>query len=196
MTDIHDTTPETAQKRGRRKLIGLMAGAAIVTVGAFGANAIAQSKTFEHVRMAALDGGWHGGGVHGRDRKPMSEMSEAEIEERITRMVRHMSIEIDATPEQEARIIALATDTAKELQPLRERMRATGTELQQLLTADSIDRAALEALRASRLAEADRISKTLVEAVADVAEVLTPEQRETLQEMIRARHGRHGDRRG
>jgi Spy/CpxP family protein refolding chaperone len=123
-------------------------------------------------------------------------MTDAEIEDRVTRMVRHLSIEIDATPEQEARLIEVATGAAGELRPVKERMKATRSELQQLLTADRIDREALEALRAARLADADRISKTLVAAVADLAEVLTPEQRETVQRMIRERRGRHHGRGG
>ena len=194
MQDNSELTPkitveraaETAPKSGRRKLIALIAGAAVVAGGAFGAHAIAQTKTYQHVRQAAFDGGWHG-----REHKPLAEMSEAEIESHVTRMVRHLSIEIDATPEQEAKIIEVATGAVQELRPLKDRMKATGMELEHLLSADAIDREALEALRASRLAEMDRISKTLVAAIADVAEVLSPEQRETLQRMIRERRGRH-----
>jgi Spy/CpxP family protein refolding chaperone len=63
--------------------------------------------------------------------------------------------------------------------------------------ADSIDRTALEKLRAERLAEAEMISKNLVGALADVAEVLSPEQRKVLDERINEfrslhRGGHHG----
>lgn len=187
MQDKHEHRP----KKHGRNLIMLLTGAAIVIGGAFAAHAVVGSKAYGHARMAAFDGGWQGGGMNCCDHKPLHEMTDDEIETRITRMVRHVSIEIDATPEQETRIIATVAGAAKELRPLRERMQATGMELQALLTADSIDREGLEALRASRLAEADMISKTLVAAVADVAEALTPEQRETLQQMIRERRARH-----
>ena len=77
------------------------------------------------------------------------------------------------------------------------RLRATGKELHDLLLADTIDRAALERLRAERLADAERISKNLVGALADVAELLSPEQRKVLDERINEfsslhRGGHHG----
>jgi len=170
----------------------LLASAALAAGGFFAFQAVAESHAYRHMQAAAFDeGGWQGGGWHGRDHKPLHEMSDAEIEDRITRMVRHVSIEIDGTPAQEQEIIAVVTAAAKELRPLKERMQATGLELQHLLTAETVDRTALEALRASRIAEADRISKTLVGAVADIAEALTPEQREELQELIRERRERH-----
>ena len=64
-------------------------------------------------------------------------------------------------------------------------MRAAGKEIHDLLLADTIDREALEKLRAERLAEAGRISQNLVNAVVEVAEVLSPEQRKLLDERIR-----------
>ncbi len=65
------------------------------------------------------------------------------------------------------------------------RLRATGKEFHDLLLADTIDRAVLEQLRAERLADAERISKNLISALADVAEVLSPEQRKLLDERIK-----------
>ena len=112
-------------------------------------------------------------------------MSEAEIEAGIERMVKHVAIEIDATGEQQEKIIKLVTALAKDLQPLRDQMRAAGKEIHDLLLADTIDREALEKLRAERLAEAGRISQNLVNAVVEVAEVLSPEQRKLLDERIR-----------
>ena len=51
-----------------------------------------------------------------------------------------------------------------------------------LLTQPSIDRGAIEALRAEQLALADAASKRLAQALADAAEVLTPEQRRRIYE--------------
>ncbi|MFQ5565813.1 MAG: Spy/CpxP family protein refolding chaperone [Paracoccaceae bacterium] len=193
MSDKKDASNQGWSLRGNRKLIALVTGTAIVVGGAFGVQAIAGSRAYEHLRLsAAFDGGWRGG-----DHKPLADMSDAEIEDRVGRMVRHVAIEIDATPQQQDEIITLITAVAKDLRPLKDRMRATGMELQHLLTADTIDRAALENLRAARLAEAEQISKTLVGAIADVAEVLTPEQREVVQTLIReSRARRHRQRRG
>ncbi len=130
-----------------------------------------------------------------RDHKPLEQMTDAEIEQKVTRGIRHLGIEIDATPEQEAAMIDIAIGVAREIRPLKERMQLTGQELKSLLTAPTVDRAALESLRASRLAEAERISKTLVDAVADAAEVLTPEQRATIEQMIREKQERREERR-
>jgi Spy/CpxP family protein refolding chaperone len=188
MSDNQEESHKHRSRTRHGRLFALAIGAAILVAGAFGLQAVAQSDAYQHMRAAAsFEGGWR----H-HDRKPLAEMTDAEIDARVTRMVRHLSIEIDATPEQEVQIISVVTGVAKELRPLKERMQATGLELQHLLTAETIDRAALESLRATRLAEAEQISKTLVGAVADVAEALTPEQRETVQAMIRAARERHG----
>ncbi len=179
-----------------RKAAAALAAVAILAAGAAGVQAAAESKAYGHFRLAAAEGGgWPGhGGWHGRDHKRLSEMSEQEVADRVERMVRHMAIEIDATDEQETRIIGLMTGLAADIKPLAERMQATRGEISGLLTATTIDREALERLRAARLAEADRISKTLVDTIAEVAETLTPEQRAELAEMIRERsemRGRH-----
>ena len=178
-------TPAKAHGR-RRRLVALLAGAAVLAGGALGVQALADSKAYQHMTLAAsYDGGWHR-----RDHTPWEEMTDAEIETKVTRGVRHLGIEIDATEEQEARMIEIALGVVREVRPLKERMRLTGEELKSLLTAPTIDREALEALRAARLAEAERISKTLVDAVADLADVLTPEQRATVEQLIREKHGR------
>jgi len=116
-------------------------------------------------------------------------MSDSEIEARIERMVKHVAIEIDATTEQQQKITALVSTLAKDVKPMHQTMRDTGRELHLLLLAPTIDRAKLEELRTERLAEVERLSKDLVQAVADVAEVLTPEQRKVLDERIREFRG-------
>jgi Spy/CpxP family protein refolding chaperone len=62
----------------------------------------------------------------------------------------------------------------------------------ELLSADKIDRGAIEKARAQSMRAADVTSKRYTQALADVAEVLTPEQRKTLA----ARMQRRGHRRG
>jgi len=189
-----DQTPEKT-RRNTSKIIAFAAVTAIAIGGAFGVKAVADSKTYQHFQVAA--GGMHAGGWGHGERRPFSELSEEEMDERITRIVRHVSIEIDATPDQEQKIIALVTAIARDMRPLRERMMATREEIHDILTADQIDRAGLEKIRTARLAEIDEISKTLVTAVADVAEVLTPEQRRVLDERIREfRSMFHGPGRG
>ncbi len=193
MSDQQGTTRKGWFRKGNRKVIALVTGTAIALGGVFGVQAFANSKTYEHVKVAAgFSSGWHGG-----DHKRFADWSDADIEARIERMVKHVAIEIDATQEQQDKITALATAVAKDLKPVHDRLRASGKELHDLLLADTIDRAALEQLRAERLADAERISKNLVSALADVAEVLSPEQRKVLDERInqfRSMHrgGHHG----
>jgi Spy/CpxP family protein refolding chaperone len=128
--------------------------------------------------------GWHGGG-------------EGFSEERIERMVKHFGVEVDATPEQRAKLTEIATAAAKDLQPLREKVRAARRQGMELLAAPTIDRGAIEQLRAEQIRAADEASKRMVQALADVAEVLTPEQRKQLAERMQKRGGwRHGGRHG
>ncbi len=190
MDKHNDTDNGTANpKRNRR---AFLFGAALMSVlgGAFAVNAVADSKTVQHMKIAASDhGGWFSGDRHkahwgGHRKGRFFDMSQEELEAKVTRMVKHVAIEIDATAEQQDKIIALVTSAAREIRPLREEMRSAGRRVHELLLADSLDRAALEALRAERLAETDRISKTLINTVADIAEVLTPQQRKLLDERI------------
>jgi uncharacterized membrane protein len=51
-----------------------------------------------------------------------------------------------------------------------------------LLTQDTIDRTALETLRAAQMRVADNLSIRLTQFIADVAETLTPAQRKALAE--------------
>ena len=180
MSDKQSTTRKGWFRSGNRKVIALVTGTAIVMGGVFGAQAFTNSKTYEHLKLNA----GFSSGMHGGDHKRFADWSDAEIEARIERMVKHVAIEIDATQEQQDKITALATVVAKDLKPVHDQMRATGMEFHDLLMAETIDRAALEQLRTARLADAERISKTLVSALADVAEVLSPEQREVLAERI------------
>ena len=56
-----------------------------------------------------------------------------------------------------------------------------------LLAAASIDKAALEQLRAAQLQAMDSLSKRLLQSMTDSAEVLTPEQRVRLGERMQRR---------
>ena len=198
---------EKTAKSGAIKLTAIVAATTMLIGASFGVQAIAESKMYQHAKLyvsspAYADDGstiekasW--GKHRGKNRMRFSEMSDEEIEKRIDRAVRHLAIEIDATDEQTAKITALATAFAKDVKPLHGDFRAAGEEMHKLLTSETIDREALEKVRAERLAEADRVSKELVNALADVAEVLTPEQREVVNERLQQfksmrRHWRRG----
>lgn len=177
-------------QKGNRKVIAVATVAAIAVAGAFGVQAFADSPTYAHMRQfgAGEFGGHWGRDHHGR----FADMSDSEMQAHIERMVKHVAIEIDATPEQTGKITVLLTSLAKDMKPLRDDMHATGQQIRDLLTADTVDRAALEKVRTERLAEADRVSKNLVDTAADIAEVLTPEQRKVLSERIDEFRGMRG----
>ena len=197
------STPKTGWfLKGNRKAIAMAAGTVVVVGSAFGVQAVANSKTGAHMMVLASDGGsWHGGwrgGWHSRRHHDgLASMTDADIEKKINRMVKHVAIEIDATPEQQDKITKLFVVVAKDMKPIRGEMRASGRKIHDLLLADKIDREALEKIRAARLADAERVSKTVVNAIAEAAEILSPDQRKVLEERIqkfRAMRGGWGRR--
>lgn len=113
----------------------------------------------------------------------------AELDARIERMLKHLYVEIDATDAQKQQLEPIVKRAAQDLLPLREQMRAARREAVALFSAENIDRAAIEHLRAEQLQLAEAGSKRLVEALADAAEVLKPEQRVALAERM-AHHRR------
>lgn len=98
---------------------------------------------------------------------------------------------LDATDEQEDRVLDIVDAAIDQATPLIEKHRNNREALRGLLTASTIDRAALEALRAEEIAMADTLSRTLVGAIADSAEVLTAEQRAELAEHLERFRHRH-----
>jgi Spy/CpxP family protein refolding chaperone len=175
------TNPSNSPKRKS----GNLAATALVALGlsvAITAQAFTASDTYAHMKLFASsgsdDGESHGHfGRHGR-------MSPEKMAQHAERVVKHLAIEIDATAEQQQKLTVLAKALISEIAPMRGTMHQTGDEIRALLMAPVIDRAALEKIRADKIAQADELSKTVTNAVADAAEVLTPEQRKTVAERI------------
>ena len=138
--------------------------------------------------FAGLAGAGFGALAHGR-RHGRGPIDPAQMEERLDRMLKHAYVEIDATEAQKQKIDPIVKQAAKELQPLRAKVREARREGIKLFSAPSIDRGAIERLRLEQMASADAASKRFTQALSDVAEVLTPEQRQTLAARF-ARHGR------
>jgi len=126
--------------------------------------------------------------AHGR-RHGHGPMDPAQMDERIERFIRHLAIEVDASPEQQQKLTAIGKDAARDLAPLR----SQGLELRKqalaLFSAPTVDRGAVEKLRAARMQQADAASRRMTQALADAAEVLSPEQRRKAAE--RAARWRH-----
>lgn len=118
-------------------------------------------------------GGWHGGGD--------------DPSARIEHMVERVFSRVDATDEQKAKITTIASDAYRDLAPLRGQFRSARKDALNLLTAQEVDSAAIEALRSSQVELLDKASNRASTAMTEIAQVLTPEQRAQVREKIAAR---------
>ena len=91
---------------------------------------------------------------------------------------------IEASDEQRQQVKAIVQATVQDLAPRREQHHQNHQTMLQALTQTTIDPAALENIRHAELQLAEEVSKRLVTSLADIAEVLTPEQRTRLAEFI------------
>lgn len=191
MSNPSENAPNDPVRKSNRRALPFIVGAVLAVGAAFGIQAVTDTKAYAHMKEFAKSEGGHGE-RHGRHggHHDITTMSDAEIDAKVSRMVRHAAIEIDATDEQSQKIIALVTAVAKELKPIKAQVHATGAEIHAILLADEIDRERLELLRNARLADAERISRSLANTLADVAEVLTPDQRKTLEQRMGEMHGK------
>jgi periplasmic protein CpxP/Spy len=121
-------------------------------------------------------GGGHGGGWGGHHRMH-GDVTPERAKEHATHMVDRFARHIDATAEQKQKLTAIAQGLATDMQPLHQRMHEARKRAIELLRQPAVDRAAVETFRAEQIAAADAASKRLTQALADAADVLTPEQR-------------------
>jgi Spy/CpxP family protein refolding chaperone len=96
---------------------------------------------------------------------------------------------VDATEQQKEDGRIVVEQLVDRLVPLREKHLAHREAVARELVQARIDRAALEHLRTEGLGLADEATRIMVDGVADLAEVLTPEQRAELLELIHRFHG-------
>ena len=114
------------------------------------------------------------------------------LDAHLDRALKHLYVEIDATDAQKQQLAPIVKGAAQDLLPLRAKMHDTRRQAVELLSQPDIDRAALETLRAEQLKLAEMASQRFTQALADVADVLTPDQRKQLAERINRWHGRRG----
>lgn len=171
-----NTSPTTPGVPGRRrfwKRAGIVAaiGAALAGAGA---------GVYAH---GGPGGGWGGG--HGwRNASPELRAKHLDL------MIERALDGIDVTAEQKSRINQIVTATAKDMEPFRAERFEARREAMEILSRPTVDRDAIEAFRVEKLKQADAASKRLTQGIADIAEVLTPEQRTALAEKF-SRRGRH-----
>jgi Spy/CpxP family protein refolding chaperone len=132
--------------------------------------------------------GW--GHMHGGPWLMRGPLTPEQIEDRVDRGVRHAAIELDATAEQQEKLRSIAKAVVKDLLPMRNKAQAARERVKGLLTQPKVDRDAIEAFRAEQMALAEAASKRFALAIGDAAEVLTPEQRQKVQEHMEWRRSR------
>lgn len=153
-------------QRGRWRLAGLAAAVA-------GVLALGACSHHGHT-------GWGGPGMQGQvDPERAAQFTEKMADRIVSR--------VDGTPEQKQKIAAIAQAAMKDLMPVRDQARAARQQSLELFKAPSIDRSAIEKLRVEQIQLADTASKRLSQAIADVADVLTPEQRVKLADRMQQR---------
>lgn len=166
-----ETTPTRDEYGGKRRwrwtrrvLFGSGIAVALASAGAY----------FSHAQ--SRHHGW--GGHHGAAFDPQSATEWAQL------MTRQMLRRVDATTEQQERIQTIVAGALKDMLPMRDERRMARQESIKLVAAPTIDRDALERLRAGQIAMHEQASKRMMKAVLDIAEVLTPEQREKLTQVM------------
>lgn len=173
MTDV--TATPSAQLQPSRRRFARRAAIAILIAGVgsvIGVQAVAHGP-----------GGWHRGGFLATRLDP------AALDQRLEHMLRHLYVEIDATDAEKQQLAPIVKAAAADLLPLRGRMHDARRQAVELLARDPVDRAALEALRVDQLRLAEQASQRFVRALADAADVLTPEQRKQLAGRLGRWHG-------
>ena len=201
-------SPNMNQKKSiistdKGKLVAVIISTGLLIGASFGVQAVAQSKTFQHAKLLVTEQSTDGSNSHAQKanwskgerkgakhrgrggRGDWSKLTDEQVEKRVTRFVKHVAIEIEATDEQTTKITALLTAAAKTMRPVRNEFRDAGKEMQKLLTSETIDRTAMEKVRSERVAKVDSLSKELMTTMADAAEVLTVEQRKVLAERVK-----------
>ena len=167
-------------RRGRGRAAAVMVVVALAggLVGAFATQSLGQG----------FGPPWHmtvmgpGGGLHGPFGGPP--LTTDQIAERADHLVRHLAIELDATADQTTRLEAIVKGAVTDLVPMRDKIMAARQQARTLLTGPTVDRAAIEKLRAEQIANVDAVSKRITQAFGDIADVLTPDQRRKIDEML------------
>jgi periplasmic protein CpxP/Spy len=145
--------------------------------------------------IAALVGGLVAAPAFAQDRAPEREPGHhgwhrMDPEARTDRMeyrVKRMFSSVKASEEQKTRAGAIVRKAAADVRPLEQQLREGRRAAIELLARPSIDRNAVEAQRARQSALREQVSKRMTQALADLAEVLTPDQRASLAKRMSER---------
>lgn len=158
--------------RHRTWIIGLLIVAGVVGL----------TVTFNANALGAFGpcSGWHG---HASWRAPVDASAIGKhLQNGVERLFKKAEASAEQT-EQGRAVVAAATETS-ELEAMIKAHRAIRNGFIASLSAPTIDRIELEALRVKAIEQVDTNSKRIVKMAGDLAEVLTPTQRKRLANLI------------
>lgn len=138
--------------------------------------------------LAALGGlGLLGAQVHAQGWGRRGALDPQERARRLDWRIGRLMKDVGGTPQQKDRLVAIISASMADSRPLREQARQARLRSLELLAAPVIDRAALEQQRALQIQAVDARSRRTLQAMAEAAEVLTPEQRATVVARLKLR---------
>ncbi|MBG6078791.1 Spy/CpxP family protein refolding chaperone [Rubrivivax gelatinosus] len=104
--------------------------------------------------------------------------------------------DVDASKAQRKQIREIVGDAQDDLLEQRDEHRRLAEQMAELFAQPSVDAKAVEALRQKMLAEHDKSSRRMTQAMLDVSRVLTPEQRQKIAAEMKSRREALDTRRG
>lgn len=111
----------------------------------------------------------------------------------ITARVNRLLDQINATPEQRQTILQVKDDTIAKLRQNRQQHANEHAQWMQVLTANQVDVAALNAAADKRAQDMAATAKdVIIPALVKVHDTLTPEQRQKLAEIVKSHHPQGG----
>lgn len=136
----------------------------------------------------ACEPGWghHGGSAAFMSGKPVDAEQMGKFADK---RLQHMLDEVKASDAQKAKASEITKVSVAKGAPLAEKMRDNHRQLGKLMSAATLDKAAIEALRTEQMRLADEVSKLMTQTMQDIAETLTPEQRAKLADKMEGHHG-------
>ena len=143
--------------------------------------ALAAALVASGAALPVLVASAHGAGMGmGMQMHGMMHGSSGDMHAKAMGHVTQMLDAVDASDDQKTKIGSILHTGFEPMGKLHEDMGATHKTLHQILAAPTVDRAALEQLRAAQIARIDSASRAATGAMADAAEVLRPDQRAKL----------------
>ncbi len=138
---------------------------------------------FAHAPHAIASGGWFASHRHGRrwGRWHRHGFDSLESAQRHARgLVSHAFDMVDANASQRTEAAAIADRVVGDVFPMLQEHHKAHASIKSLLSAESIDRQALEVFRQQQADQWSTVSAKVSDGLADLAELLTPEQRRVL----------------